>query len=183
MMKPLGAILAGGRSSRFGSDKALAALRDEPLVAHVARALDEFVAETILCGRGEPVAGLVAIADWPRPDLGPLGGLCGALRYAAARGHCAVISIGCDMPVLPATLIERLIAWDGAAYVGEAPVLGYWPAALARVLENYLLADGDRSIRRWAASIGAETIEAGGRIPNLNRPEDLTRLQASLHRY
>ena len=38
-MKLLGAILAGGRSSRFGSDKAFALLNGKPLIDHVIAAL------------------------------------------------------------------------------------------------------------------------------------------------
>ena len=40
-MRILGAILAGGQARRFGSNKALARLHGEPLIAHAARALRE----------------------------------------------------------------------------------------------------------------------------------------------
>ncbi|WP_116090531.1 molybdenum cofactor guanylyltransferase [Sphingomonas crusticola] len=177
-MRLLGAILAGGRSSRFGSDKALAMLGSQALIAHAGASLQDFVAETIVCGRAQPIAGRTAIADWPATDLGPLGGLCGALRHAALHDYPAVISIGCDMPILPAGLIERLAGAGGAAYVVEAPILGYWPTRLAMSLERHLSQGGDRSIRRWAAMIGATPLEAGAPIPNVNRPEDLANLQA-----
>ena len=176
-MTRMGAILAGGRSSRFGSDKALALLAGEPLLAHAARAIQGHVSEIVVCGRDAPIAGMLAVADWPKPDLGPLGGLCGALRYAAAHGYAQVLSIGCDMPVLPKGLIDRLIASDPSGYAMEAPILGCWPSAWAGALEDHLLCNDDRSIRRWAASMGGTPIHAGQAIINVNRPGDMAYVQ------
>ena len=176
-MTRMGAILAGGRSSRFGSDKALALLAGEPLLAHAARAIEPYVSEVVICGRAGPIAGMTAVADCPGPDLGPLGGLCGALHFAAARGYAQILSIGCDMPVVREDLIERLLASDPAGYVVEAPILGCWPAAWAGALKDHLSRLDDRSIRRWAASMGAKPIEAGVAIANVNRPDDLASFQ------
>lgn len=177
-MKLLGAVLAGGRSRRFGSDKALAELDGRPLIEHAATALRDHVDHVVICGRDSPVAGLASVADWPAPDLGPLGGLCGALRYAAAHGYDAVLSIGCDTPIVPWALLARLGAAEGAAFLPQLPVIGRWPSHLAAMLDSLLSGDGDRSVRRFAASIGAAPVEAGD-IPNLNRPEDLARLRAA----
>ncbi|WP_442678893.1 molybdenum cofactor guanylyltransferase [Sphingomonas sp. ASY06-1R] len=176
-MKPLGALLAGGRSSRFGSDKALALLAGEPLLAHAARAIQPFVAEIIICGRIAPMHGFRAVADRPGPDLGPLGGVCGALQEAAARGYDRILTIGCDMPIVPSALIERLITAAGAAYVVDAPILGVWPTALGEGLAHHLSYGEDRSIRRWAASVAAVAIDAAGSLVNVNRPEDLVRFE------
>ena len=53
-MRVLGAILAGGRSSRFGSDKALALIDERPMLDHVSERL------AVQCD------GLVVIGrDWP----------------------------------------------------------------------------------------------------------------------
>ncbi len=84
MTRVLGAILGGGRSSRFGSDKALATLDGRALIDRVAAALAPQVDALIVVGRDHP--GLTAVADRPAPDLGPLGGIAGALHYAAAHG-------------------------------------------------------------------------------------------------
>src|ERR1700737_3599190 len=44
-------LLAGGRSVRFGSDKLLASLRSEPVIAHAVRAALSLFEEVILVGK------------------------------------------------------------------------------------------------------------------------------------
>ncbi len=131
-----------------------------------------------MLSRAAPVGELIAVADWPRPDLGPLGGLCGTLRHAAALGYDAVLTIGCDMPLVDLALLVRVADRDGAAFVIQAPTLGRWPVTLAGVLEQHLLFSDDRSLRRWGHSIGAEEIDAGGDLVNINAPGDLAQLTA-----
>ncbi|MEG3175758.1 molybdenum cofactor guanylyltransferase [Sphingomonas sp. RB3P16] len=172
-MRRLGAILAGGQATRFGSDKALAFLEGRALIAHAAAALDGHVAATIVCGRDTAPAGMVAIPDWPEPGMGPLGGLCAALRQARADGFDAVLSIGCDTPTLPAALIDRLVAGPGGRFLRQAPIIGCWPVALADDLERHLAQRGDLAVRRWAAAAGAAAIDAGGDLPNINSTADL----------
>jgi molybdopterin-guanine dinucleotide biosynthesis protein A len=175
-MKLLGAILAGGQATRFGSDKALALLDGRPLIAHAAAALGAASDTVIVCGRPTGPDGLVAIPDWPQAGLGPLGGLCAALRHAEAEGYDAVLSIGCDTPVLPSALVERLLAGADARFLREAPIIGYWPAMLAEDLSRHLSEGADRAVYRWASRVGAAAIEAGGALPNINRVGDLARL-------
>lgn len=175
-MTVLGAILAGGQATRFGSDKAMAVLDGRTLIAHAAAALRPVTDTVIVCGRAPEPEGLAAIPDWPMPGLGPLGGLCAALCYAARHGYGAVLSIGCDTPFLPPALIARLCAADGARFLQQAPIIGYWPATLADALSQHLAQDGDRAVYRWASSVGAVAIDAGGDLPNINRLADLAQL-------
>jgi soluble lytic murein transglycosylase len=67
-MRVLGAVLAGGRSSRFGSDKALALLEGEPARPCAGSPLP-FCAEVVVCGHPHP--GARVLADRPAPDMGP----------------------------------------------------------------------------------------------------------------
>jgi molybdopterin-guanine dinucleotide biosynthesis protein A len=53
-VKRLGAIIAGGKATRFGSDKAAALLNGRPLIEHVADGLREQVDALIVCGRAWP---------------------------------------------------------------------------------------------------------------------------------
>ncbi len=76
-------VLAGGRSSRFGSDKARAEVEGEPLIMHVVRALEPLASRvTVVAREGGQYAdlGLETIGDL-RPALGPLGGLASALAH------------------------------------------------------------------------------------------------------
>lgn len=174
-MRMLGAILAGGQSRRFGSDKALADLSGRPMIAWVAEALTRHVDDIVVCGHPGPLAGMTVVADVPFPGLGPLGGLGGALRHAGEKGYEAVMSVGCDTPSLDPRLMAMVRAAPAAAFVARSPIIGRWPARLASTLATYLADRSDRSMRGWASHIDALPIEADVVIPNLNTAEDLRR--------
>jgi len=172
MMKLLGAVLAGGRSSRFGSDKALALLDGRQLIEHAVTALTPHSAQVVICGRTDPR--WTCLADLPAPDMGPLGGLAAALVYALERDFSAVLSTGCDMPLLPDDLAEALIG-KGPAVVEGQHLIGYWPADLAGRLLDHIARSETRSIRGWIAEVQTRLVPlAGGALPNINRPDDLT---------
>ncbi len=177
-MRVLGAVLAGGRSRRFGSDKALARYAGRTLLDHALHALGGQVDAVIVCGRA--VDGLCCVDDCPRPGLGPLAGLNAALAYGGAWGFDAVCSIGCDTPVLPDGLVRTLMAQGCPAVVAHLPVIGLWPVTLAARLDRFLEESDDRSVRRWARICGAAALSLDSVIPNINRSEDLESL-AGLH--
>ena len=83
MTRVLGAILSGGGAARFGSDKLLADVGGEPLIARVVARLSGQVAEVVLLGR--PYADLTAIPDRPAPDLGRACRSLGAVRRPTER--------------------------------------------------------------------------------------------------
>lgn len=173
-MKILGAILCGGRSSRFGSDKALALVGGIRLIDHVRSALAPQVDALLFCGRA--VAGESCAPDRPHPDLGPLGGINAALHHALAQGYDAVFSVPCDTPALPSDLVLRLAgagAGAGPSYLEQSPVIGFWPATLAALLDRHIMEDQRRSMRGWAERAGAEAVTLETEIRNVNRPEDL----------
>jgi len=169
--KLLGAVLAGGRSSRFGSDKALALLDGCQLIEHAVAALTPYVAQIVICGRTDPR--WTSLADLPAPDMGPLGGLAAALAYARDGGFVGVLSTGCDMPVLPDDLARALMG-ETAAVVEGQHLIGYWPTHLADRLLDHIGRSESRSIRGWIAEIEPRRIPlADGALPNINRPDDL----------
>jgi molybdopterin-guanine dinucleotide biosynthesis protein A len=172
----LGAILAGGQSQRFGSDKAVALLAGQSLIDRVAAALASQVDGVVLVGRDERLGEIAAIPDRPSPGLGPLGGLNAALHHARARGYAAVMTVGCDMPILPPDLAERLRAAGCPSFVAAIPIIGLWPADIADRLDLFLASDPRRSMRGWAAEAGAATLLLREDLPNINTPDDLSML-------
>ncbi len=166
----LGVVLSGGRSSRFGSNKADALLEGRALIEHVRALLAPHVDRTVVVGgdRGD-------IPDLPRPGMGPLGGIAGALCHASDAGFASVLTIACDMPRLPDGLLAAL-ARELPSYCPDAPVLGHWPAATGAPLCVRIDAFPDRSVRRWAQAIGALAIPAAVPIANINTPADLATL-------
>ena len=175
-MRLLGAVLAGGRSSRFGSDKALALLADgRTLLEHAAAAIAPHVEAVVICGR--TAEGMTGLADRPAPDMGPLGGLNAALHHAVAQGYDAVLTTGCDMPLYPAALAKALIG-EGASVLKGQQLAGYWPAPLATELDAHLAEKNNRSIYGWLDRIGARIVERPDIVlHNINRPEDLAGLR------
>lgn len=165
----LGAVLAGGRSSRFGSDKSAATWNGRSLAAHAAALIGQHVDRVIVVG---PSTGAgQAVGDLPAPGLGPLGGIAGALDFASVEGFTSVLTIGCDMPRAPAELIAALLR-RAPAYCSDAPVLGHWPAALGAQLVAHLAGD-DRSVRGWARGVGALPIASPVALANVNTVADL----------
>jgi molybdopterin-guanine dinucleotide biosynthesis protein A len=115
------------------------------------------------------------VSDLPGPDLGPLGGIAGALDHAARHGFASVLTFGCDMPLLPPALIDSLLQRE-PSYCVDAPVLGHWPAALAGDLLRHIAASERRSVQGWARAVGALPIASPAPLDNINTPADLTAL-------
>jgi molybdenum cofactor guanylyltransferase len=170
-MKLLGAILAGGQSRRFGSDKAEALVAGKPLLDHVADALRPQCAELVVAGRVWPA--LTTVTDLPESGIGPLGGLAGALDHAQRNGFVAVLSSGCDVLGLPADLAEQL--GQGPAILDDLPIVGLWPADLAPVLIGWLSDSANRSVYRFADHVGARRVAMPASITNVNRASDLAK--------
>ena len=176
MTRLLGVVLAGGQARRFGGDKALATFAGIALLDHAVQALRPVTEDIAIVGRDSPT--YASIADWPAPGLGPLGGLCGALRHARDRQFDAILTLPCDTPSLPAGLLSDLAARGVASFVANTPVIGVWPCALADRLSDYLDRGGNRAVGAWAEEIGAEALDGWPPIPNVNRPDDLAALRA-----
>jgi len=175
-MRPriLGAIIAGGRSRRFGSDKALAELDGRTLLDHVISGLAPQTAALVICGREIP--GRTCLPDRPRPGLGPLGGLSAALHFAAARGFDAVLTSACDTPQVPTALADT-VAGDFPVIVADQPLFGYWPTGLASEIDFYLAAGSSLAVSHWADWAGARHVRLPEEIANINTPADLTALR------
>jgi molybdopterin-guanine dinucleotide biosynthesis protein A len=166
-MKTLGAVLAGGRSSRFGSDKALAMLGGRTLLDHAVAALRAHCDTVIIVGRDE-------VADWPRGDMGPLGGIAGALIHAAEKGFDRVLTAPVDCVRLPEDL--GVLLEPAPAFLATQPVIGLWPVSALDELRAMLEADGDLAVRAYARRIGARQVASDLVPPNINSLADLERL-------
>lgn len=101
-------VLAGGRSTRLGRDKALERIGVCPLIQHVIACLSALGNEIIVVTSHTdtlPDLGVRKVADI-YPDRGPLGGIYTGLTAASTR-YCVVV--GCDMPLLNVALLRHLM--------------------------------------------------------------------------
>ena len=169
----LGAVLAGGQSSRFGSDKALAELGGETLLARAVATLSGWCDQVVVVGREQAPA--LTLPDWPRPAMGPLGGIAAALRHARGAGCSAVLSCGVDSVGLPDHLPALL---DPApAYLADQPVVGLWPVEALAQVEAILDGTGRHSLRALAERIGARAVQLDAGSGHIATPEDLAELE------
>ena len=99
-------ILVGGKSSRFGSDKALIDIAGRPLALHLADVVSGAAGPVTFVGppgRYEHL-GLPRIPDI-EPDVGPLAGIVAALEHTPARWN---LILACDMPLLSTPFLDFL---------------------------------------------------------------------------
>lgn len=189
-----GVILAGGRSSRMGRNKAIADLGGESLLARIKARISPQVSALAL--NADPdwpeTLGLRLVPDTIPGKAGPLAGVLAALLDTAASHPQAtyVVTVPIDSPFLPEDLVSRLAAsLDGAQAIAIAssqgrdhPVFGLWPVAIANDLENWLLDDEKRRMRDFLARHTVRRVEfemiktsRGPLDPffNINTPDDL----------
>ncbi len=103
-----GIILAGGKSSRMGKDKALIKYGDETFMSNSLKKLNELFDETIVVADnvGKYNIKNVKIINDIYPGKGPMGGIHAALK---AAGNDWIFVIPCDMPIWEPYLAEEIL--------------------------------------------------------------------------
>ena len=182
-------IIAGGRSKRFGTNKALATLNGERLVDIIITRLKAQTSGPIAVNTREEMKpltdGLTVVTDVLTGDIGPLAGLHSAMTWARDSGHETVITTPVDTPVLPDNYIAKLIESKPpsiASYDDRfQPLHGIWCSSHAKLLGQEI-GSGMRAARRWAECCDAKQCEfavdkSARHFANINRPEDLLKLR------
>src|ERR1035437_7677768 len=95
-----GYILAGGKSSRMGTDKGLLVFNKKTIIQHVIAQLKPVVKEVIIVSNNRDYEkfGVKVIADIIK-NIGPAGGIHAALSHSNTN-HNFIVS--CDMPFITA---------------------------------------------------------------------------------
>jgi molybdopterin-guanine dinucleotide biosynthesis protein A len=169
----LGAVLAGGLSSRFGSDKALAEFRGHTLLAHAVDTLSGWCEHVIVVGR--TTAPAPTLPDWPRAGMGPLGGIAAALHHARDEGYEFLLTCGVDSLALPEELPDLLS--PAPAFLESQPIIGLWPASVVGMIEEILHSEGPHSLKHFTAAIGARAVKSLADPANINTQADLAALE------
>ncbi|MCL4167425.1 UNVERIFIED_CONTAM: hypothetical protein GTU68_012318, partial [Idotea baltica] len=102
-----GIILAGGKSSRMGTDKGFLFLNNKPFVQYSIDALMPLVSEIIIVSDNPDydVFGFKRINDSTK-NAGPVAGICSGLE-ASSTDYNLILS--CDIPLISSQILERLI--------------------------------------------------------------------------
>lgn len=167
-------LLAGGRSSRMGQDKALLRFGSESLLDYMQAKLSELGCRDIIVSRNQP--GFVADN---LPGQGPLSGLHACLP------HCQftkVLVVPVDMPALTAeTLLPLLSSKASATYYQDCalPCVLTNSAELQADIEQQLSAtDGRRSVFALLQRFNAQALpcQHESQLVNTNTPEQWSQL-------
>jgi len=120
-------IVAGGRSTRLGRDKASELLLGRALLQHVLDRIEGLVSEIVVVrAPGQILPALkttapLSVADDDYPGKGPLGGIYTGLLNSSAYHNLVV---ACDMPLLSRPLLQELLRRASGCDV-VMPVLEY----------------------------------------------------------
>ena len=191
----VGMVLAGGRSVRFGGEKAAAELAGTPLLIWAARRLRStcsVVAANVRPGtQAEVIAradGLPLLYDVPGDALGPLAGVKVGLMWARDRGATALAVSPCDVPLLPDDLFVRLAeaAGTGPALAetsgGDQPLCALWPVSALPAVSEALQGGAHPPTWRLLQALGATRVRFADEaaFANVNTQADLAALAARI---
>lgn len=140
-------ILAGGKSSRFGSNKARAIFHNQTLIEHVQQLIQNHASRvTAVADVRDKFAdlGIRTISDLT-PGLGPLGGLISALDDLGPGEHWLLLC-SCDAVVIEPAWLDTLLtqaqtqgrASQAIAFKGEywQPMPALYAASGVKIVEE-----------------------------------------------
>jgi molybdenum cofactor guanylyltransferase len=166
------AVLAGGRGSRMGGDKALTLLAAVPLIDYALRCAREAALDVCVVAKATTRLPRLDVPVLIEPDR-PVHPICGIV--AALQHHQAVVALPCDMPMLTPSVLRRLAASEADVMlaVEGQPFPALYTDATLPALESALAAEA--SIRSVIASLGAPALGGVDRtlLFSVNSRDDL----------
>lgn len=189
-MTRAGVVLAGGRSSRMGTSKALVRLQGVALLDRVLLRVAPQVVDLAVSTNVALAAPFPQLIDPVEQFQGPLAGVLAALEWAARRGHATVATFPCDTPFLPLDVVSRLS--DAGTDVAVAssnervhPVCAVWSTRVAAALRATLLdSSGERSVMRFQQRCAVAVVDfstrTGDPFLNMNCRADIERAERVL---
>ena len=188
--KILGVILAGGKSSRFGSNKSLSNLKNFKLIEHVIQKLNKKFDEILIVSNDSKLIienkKINIIKDCIEGYLGPLAGVLSAITYANnSKKYQWIMTFPCDTPFFDEIIIDQMIekttnTKEKIIFIKDKKqrhnIFGTWSTSLEKILEDDL-ANSYRKVDLWADKIGCSFIEKDlkneNEFLNINTKEDL----------
>jgi molybdopterin-guanine dinucleotide biosynthesis protein A len=186
-----GFVLAGGKSTRMGQDKAAVTLNGLTLLQHALAALREVCSDVAILGKQELYGALGQVYEDIFPGCGPLGGIHAALSNSKTQFN---LIIAVDTPFLApkflSYLADRAIDSDAIVTTPEIddytqPLCTVYSLDFRSIAEQALkkgnykivpLFPRDRTLVIKEAELRRFAF-AADMFENLNTPEDLARAQ------
>ena len=178
-----GFILAGGKSSRMGTDKALLMFQDKPLLLHMIKLVEPFCSTITVSGinMGYEHFGVDLIPDL-FPDCGPISGLYSSLCYSEKEWN---FFVSVDVPFVNDELFVSLISNIGESdciipkHISRVePLIGLYHRRTRFVIEE-MIASGDYRLTNMISKLNSKYLNCNDLINkyprlfmNINRMED-----------
>lgn len=177
-----GIILAGGKSSRMGTDKAMLLYKDKPFLQHIIDIVNEIVAEIIIVSnhKKHDSFGVRRIED-DIENAGPLAGVYSGLRTSKTKYN---LVLSCDIPLINKEIILKLINNIDNAYEVIQIKSNNKAMPLVAIYKNEcestflkFLQSGERRLQHVVNQCETKTItlnlEDDLFVKNINAPEQL----------
>ena len=190
-----GVILAGGQSSRMGSNKALLPYRGGRFIEAIHRQLREIFPEVILVTNNPEQYPFLPCLKVPDlfPEMGALAGIHAGLNHSRTE---RVFAVACDMPFLDSGLIRFIAGRPDRFDVvvpesenGLEPLHARYGKGCLRAMEE-CLREGRKRIASFYPQVTVEYVGAAdmaafdprlASFSNINTPEDYYRLRDGGH--
>lgn len=186
-------ILAGGKSSRMGEDKALLEYEGKYFIKRIADELSFFDEKIIARGNNSRLAEITD-SSWQvipdiYPDHGPMGGLHAALKECTSD---AMFVATCDMPLITGGLVRQLCEAfdqkDDALIVVTSdgkyhPLCGIYRKEIYTSMEEYLKKDNNRMmavLKNFHTKYFQLNEESSKQLANVNTREEYGQILKSL---
>ena len=186
----LGAVLAGGKSQRFGQDKSQVKLNGKLLIDYIlSEIIDEFKEILIVSNnqiKFKNYENISLINDFKK-DQGPLGGVLSAMKWAKEKNNKYewISTFPVDTPFFKKEILQKFLSEINSeesklffikSNNTRHNIFGIWSIDLMKKLEDDLN-EGQRKVEVWANSVGVKVInmEFINKDPffNINTKEDL----------
>lgn len=182
-----GLVLAGGKSTRMGEDKALLQWHGKEQMYYLADMLKKFCNEVFISCRAEQVNEIdknYKIIKDEFKDAGPLGAIISAFHQ---NKNCAWLVVACDLPLLDEKAIHYLVqnrdefsiatAFQSPYYSLPEPLITIWEPDALHFLET-ALSEGKLSPQKVLMNTKIKILHAPepSALMNANTPEDREKL-------
>ncbi len=181
-----GIVLAGGRSSRMGSDKAVIEFEGKKLIEYSLGVMREVAATTIISANNAQYSNFAetVISDNYK-DIGPLAGLEACLRISNTRAN---LFAPCDTPFLNVeflnTILKNIADYDAVVPISAngkmKPLTGYYSRNILAVIVQQI-ERGDFKVQNLLKKIRTNflPLENHRILKNINTPDDLRNIETS----
>ena len=188
----LGAILAGGKSTRMGKDKLFLELNNKKLIEHTIDKVKKYLKQLIVVTNQNneffSKNNLTVVKDCIEGQLGPLVGILTAMEWAKqnSKKYSWVATFPCDTPFFPETIIksfikeserkDSLILCD-SSHGRKHNIFGLWSLDLYDKLKDDLINKKIRKVQDWTEKNKIKNLEFKFKdydpFFNINTKEDL----------